>query len=96
MKREITIGEALTILVVLLTTLIGWGVSVEVRLATMRSQQESTTKALSEMIREFKATAAQVNDIHMEVVRHDERINAGLPQVITRGDGEFYSAKPKN
>jgi hypothetical protein len=74
MKREITIGEALTILVVLLTTLIGWGVSVEVRLATMKTQ----TEALVEM-------AEKIDQIHEKVIRHDERLNADLPQVVTRG-----------
>ena len=38
MKKEITLGQALSIIVSLLVVLIGWGVSVEVRLATAKTQ----------------------------------------------------------
>lgn len=63
MKREITIGEALTIMIVLVMSMIGWGVSVEVRLATSKAQIETVLKM-----------AEKVDDMHELLIRHDEKI----------------------
>lgn len=86
MKKELTIGDILAVLVII----VGWAISVEVRLTSVKDQSVNTDKALTEMVKEVKEIAAQVRDIHEEVIRHDERINADLPQIKVRGNGEFY------
>lgn len=81
MKKELTVGDVLTILVII----IGWAVSVEVRIATANTKSEALYSTVQEM-------SKQVKEIHEEVIRHDERINKDLPQVVTRGG----IIKPKN
>jgi hypothetical protein len=63
MKKEITIGQALSILLVLVVALIGWGVNIEVRLATIETQYEN-------MI-EMRGT---VSKTHEAVIRIEEWI----------------------
>lgn len=86
MKKELTVGDILAILVII----VGWAISVEVRLTSVKDQAVNTEKSLTEMVKDVKEIASQVKDIHEEVIRHDERINADLPQVKVRGTGEFY------
>lgn len=80
MKREITIGEALTIVVVLVMSIIGWGVSVEVRLATHKMQIEATLKM-----------EQKVDDMHKLLIRHDVTLEKDSEKakepvvIITRG-----------
>ena len=44
MKKEITIGQALSIMMVLVIALIGWGVNIEVRMATLETQYDTMLK----------------------------------------------------
>jgi len=63
MKKEITLGEFIATIAVLLIALIGWGVSVEIRLTTHRVQIET--------IMEMKV---QINDIHKKVIQNEKDI----------------------
>lgn len=74
MKKELTIGDVLTLLIVI----VGWAISIEVRQATVKAQVNANESTVTEM-------AIQLREIHEVVVRHDERINADIPQVVTRG-----------
>lgn len=74
MKKEITLGQALSMFFSLLVMIVGWGVSVEVRLSTLKLEIDN--------IIEMKTL---VKEIHEQVIRHDERINSGLPNIVTRG-----------
>lgn len=74
MKKELTIGDILTLLVVI----VGWAISIEVRQATVKAQVNNSASTITEM-------SIQLKEIHESVVRHDERINADLPQIVTRG-----------
>lgn len=78
MKREITISEALTILVVLVMSLVGWGVSVEVRLATHKAEIETVLRM-----------AEKVDDMHELLIRHDVK----LEKPLTRGNDGFLKIK---
>lgn len=63
MKKEITIGQAVSILVVLVLALVGWGVNVEVRLATLETQFETIIHM-----------SDKVSDTHDAVIRIEEWI----------------------
>jgi hypothetical protein len=68
MKKEITIGQAISILVVLVLAMVGWGVNVEVRLATLETQ----FKSLVEMKGEVKATHDATLRIEEWIKHHDK------------------------
>jgi hypothetical protein len=67
MKKEITLGQFLSIITGLLVIVIGWGVSVEVRLATSQTQTDVLINTLSKMDK-------MVTEIHEQVIRHDEKL----------------------
>lgn len=79
MRKELTLGDLLAFIVVV----VGWAISIEVRQAISNTKIE----ALSSM-------SDKIDDIHEKVIRHDERINADLPQVVTRGS--VIQSKKKN
>ena len=81
MKKELTIGDILAVLVII----IGWAISVEVRFATAGTQTQAVMKTVESM-------SKKIDEIHDQVIRHDERINADLPQIVTRG-GEIHKNK---
>lgn len=67
MKKEITIGQAISILVVLVLALVGWGVNVEVRLATLETQFET----MINMNNKVEATHDAVIRIEEWIKNHD-------------------------
>lgn len=67
MKKEITIGQAISILVVLVLALVGWGVNVEVRLATLETQLET----MINMNNKVEATHDAVIRIEEWIKNHD-------------------------
>ena len=69
MKKEITLGEFIGALAMLVITLIGWGISVEVRLATHRTQiehilrMESKIDKINETTTDIQIKLAQKQNI---------------------------------
>lgn len=63
MKKELTVGDVLTILIII----IGWAISVEIRVAKSEAKSEALDKTVSEM-------SILIKEIHEKVIRHDERI----------------------
>jgi hypothetical protein len=62
MKNEITVGQALTILVTLLVVLVGWGVSVEVRIGKMETEltlHKETLNKIEVTVRETHTAAVK-------------------------------------
>jgi len=69
MKKEITIGQALSILLVLVVALIGWGVNIEVRIATLETQFESIVS----MKEDVEQTHDAVIRIEEWIKNHDKQ-----------------------
>lgn len=79
MRKELTLGDLIAFIVVI----VGWAISIEVRQAVANTKIET----LSDM-------SQKLNEIHEKVIRLDERQNADLPQVVTRG-GVIVNKKQK-
>ena len=78
MKREITLGEAIATLLVVVMSMIGWGVSVEVRLATHKAE-------ISTLI-EMKQ---KIEEIHEKVITHDIKLDPATRDYFQTRGGEY-------
>jgi Tfp pilus assembly protein PilO len=71
MKKEITLGQFLTMALSLIVILLGWGISVEVRLTQMKAQVENHisihveyTKQLEQVTNQLEQVSKTVFDIN--------------------------------
>ena len=65
MKNEITLGQLLTIVIPLILTVIGWGVSVEIRLAVYKMTVEDVI--------EMKQ---KIDEMHTQIVLHEYKLQS--------------------
>jgi len=59
MKKTVTLGELLSIITIVVMSMIGWGVTIEVRMATEKAKEELTR----ETKRDVKEIKADVKDL---------------------------------
>jgi cell division protein FtsL len=71
MKKEVTWGQLIGIIVTVIITFGGWIISVEVRLKSHEIQIQQIVELIKEQSSDIKDMSKKINDIHGVVIKHE-------------------------
>lgn len=71
MKKEVTWGQLIGIIVTVIITFGGWIISVEVRLKSHEIQIQQIVELVREQTQDIKDMSKKINEIHDVVIKHE-------------------------